>query len=366
MTLRVLVLGGYGNFGSYVCRALASNPLIQLIVAGRDIAKAQAFAADLNASNPPEAAAIDIGQPAEAIAACRPGLVIHTVGPFQGQDYRVAEAAIACRAHYCDLSDARGFVVNIGRLSEAARDARVAVVAGASSVPCLTAAFLDAALPDFAAIESVEYGIASAQETNRGLGTAAAILSYVGRPFAALRDGRMRRVFGWQDIRSEVFPELGRRRFGNCDFPDLELFPTRYPTLLSMRAGAGHEIAVLHFGIWLLSWLVRLGLLPRLDRWAPRLHNASFLFDRWGSGKSGFYMAISGTALDGKPLVRRWWMIARAGHGPNIPCTPAILIARRIAAGELPEPGARPCLDLIRLHEFLTALEGLDVSVIEG
>jgi short subunit dehydrogenase-like uncharacterized protein len=83
MTLRVLVLGGYGNFGSYVCRALAGEAGIQLIVGGRNRAKAQAFAERLGAGNPAETAEVDIADPAGAIAACRPGLVIHTVGPFQ-------------------------------------------------------------------------------------------------------------------------------------------------------------------------------------------------------------------------------------------------------------------------------------------
>jgi hypothetical protein len=362
----VLVLGGYGNFGGYVCRALAGDARVQLIVAGRSRAKAEAFAARLAGANPAEAAAVDIADPSAAMAACRPNLVIHTVGPFQGQGYRVAEAAIACGAHYCDLADARGFVAGIGALEAAALDNGVAVIAGASSVPCLTAAFLDAAQSEFARIESVDYGIAASQETNRGLGTASAILSYVGRPFTALREGRMRRVFGWQDLHSQVYPELGRRWFGNCDIPDLALFPARYPTLRTMRFGAGHEIALVHFGTWMLSWLVRLRLLPRLDRWSGILLEASFLFDRWGSGRSGFHIVMSGVAHDGAPLIRRRWMVARAGDGPNIPCMPAILLARRLAAGENLQPGARPCLDLITLDELLAALEGFDVSVFEG
>ena len=364
MTLRVLVLGGYGNFGGYVCRALADDARIQLIVAGRDREKAARFAAGLAAANPAQAAAVDIDDPAQAMAACRPDLVIHTVGPFQGQDYRVAEAAIACGAHYCDLADARMFVAGIGALDAPARGAGTAVIAGASSVPCLTAGYLDAAQAEFASIERVDYGISAAQQTNRGLGTASAILSYVGRRFTMLRGGKMRRVFGWQGLHSERYPELGRRWFGYCDIPDLALFPARYPTLKTMRFCAGHEIAVLHFGTWLLSWLVRLRLSPRLDRWSGPLLRASFLFDRWGSGRSGFHMYIEGTGKDGAPLTRRHWIIARQGHGPNIPCMPVILIARKLAAGEALAPGARPCLDLIALDEFLAALAGLDVSVI--
>jgi hypothetical protein len=362
--LRVLVLGGYGNFGGYVCRALASDEGIRLVVAGRSGAKAEAFARGLGAVNPAEAAVIDIADPASAMAACRPDLVIHTVGPFQKQDYRVAEAAIACGAHYCDLADARAFVAGIGALDAAAGGAGVAVVAGASSVPCLTAAYLDAARAEFAEIESVDYGISAAQQTNRGLGTASAILSYVGRPFTMLQQGATRRVFGWQGIHSEVYPDLGRRWFGYCDIPDLELFPARYPSLKTMRFCAGHEVAILHFGTWLLSWGVRLRLLPRLDRWSGFLLRSSFLFDPLGSGRSGFHMFLHGRDKSGAPLTRKHWIIARQGHGPNIPCMPAILIAKRLASGASVAPGARPCLDLIALEDYLGALEGLDVSIL--
>jgi hypothetical protein len=109
---------------------------------------------------------------------------------------------------------------------------------------------------------------------------------------------------------------------------------------------------------------VRLRLLPRLDRWSSFLLRASFLFDALGSGCSGFHMYIEGRGNDGAPLCRTHWIIARQGHGPNIPCMPAILIAKRLASGASVAPGARPCLDLIALEDYLGALEGLDVSIL--
>ena len=365
MTLRVAILGGYGNFGSYVARALAPEPGIEVVICGRSATKAKVFAEGLAAANPARGAEIDIAEPEAALAAIAPDLVIHTVGPFQEQDYRIAQAAIGCGSHYCDLADARAFVSRIGALDAAARQAGVAVISGASSVPCLTAAYLDEAARTMT-VEEVDYGICAAQQTNRGLGTASAILSYVGRPFTMLRDGAMRRVFGWQGLHSEVYPELGRRWFGYCDIPDLDLFPARYTGLRQMRFGAGHEIALLHFGTWLLSWGVRLKLLPRLDRWSNALLKASYLFDPLGSARSGFHMFVRGRDGDDEPVERRHWLIARQGHGPNIPCMPAILIAHRLARGETVESGARPCLDLISLSEYLEALDQLDISAIDA
>lgn len=363
MTTRVLVLGGTGNFGGYVARMLASDPAITLILGSRSEEKACAAATALHAANPVEPLCVDIrADPAPAIAETRPDVVIHSVGPFQDQDYRVAEAAIAAGAHYLDLADAREFVAGIGRLDGKAKAAEVAVIAGASSVPCLTAAFIDHYRARFARLSSVEYGISAAQATNRGLGTASAILSYVGKPFSRLEDGQPQRAFGWQGLTAVRYPELGLRLFGDCDVPDLSLFPERYPDLQRLRFVAGHEVKLLHLGTWLLSWAVRSGLVRSLEPHADELLRASFLFDPLGSNRSGFHIRLEGSGPDGEPMRVEGFMIARQGHGPHIPCLPAVLLARRIAAGEQPAPGARPCLDLIDLDQYLGALEHLDIT----
>ena len=364
MVARVLVIGGYGNFGSYIARSLAKDREIRLVIGGRSQAKAREFAAQLGGANPAEGHAIDIdGDLAEALGRISPDVVVHTSGPFQRQDHRVARACIAHGCHYVDLADARDFVVSIGELDAAARDRGVIVVSGASSVPCLTAAVIDRYKPSFGRMERIDYGISAAQQTNRGLATTSSVLSYVGKPLLRLLDGRMQRVFGWQDTHVVRYPELGLRLFGNCDIPDLDLFPKRHPEVRDIRFAAGHELKILHMGTWALSWLVRLGLVRSLDAHAERLLKFAFLFDRLGSSRSGFHMFLAGEGRDGQPRRVRFFIVARSGHGPYIPCIPAILLARRLSRGEVNARGAMPCVDLISLEDYLGALEGLDISV---
>ncbi len=360
---RVLIIGGYGNFGSYIARALANDANILPLIGGRSKQKADAFAASLNAVNSATGHFVDIDADiGSRLSELRPDIVIHTTGPFQSQDYRVAKAAIAAGAHYLDLADARHFVAAIGELDAEAKRANVAIIAGASSVPCMTAAFIDRYRSAFARLESATYGIAAAQATNRGLGTAAAILSYIGKPFAILRDAKRTRVFGWQGLRSVRYPELGLRLFGYCDIPDLELFPDRYPGLRDLQFVAGHEVKVLHLGTWVLSWIARLGLVKSWTPYASQLLRLSFLFDPFGSDKSGFHMFLDGVDSRGRPIRITIFMVARQVHGPNIPCMPAIILARRIAAGWEPMPGARPCLDLIDLDELMGSISELDIT----
>jgi len=307
------------------------------------------------------------GDIAAALAAARPDAVIHTAGPFQGQDYRVAEACIAAGAHYLDLADARAFVAGIGPLDARARAAGVAVITGASSVPTLTAAIIERYRGRFARLETIDYGITAAEQGSRGLATAASVLSYVGRPFRALRGGQWVEVHGWQGLHVRTYPELGRRLFGDCDIPDLDLFPARWPELRTIRFSAGHEVAALHLGTWALSWPVRLRLMPRLSRMAPLLLRLSRLFDPLAAGRSGLHMTLGGVDRSGAPKRLRFFLIARSGHGPYVPCAPAIILAQRLARGEAIAPGARPCLGLIDLDQYLAALDGLDVStVVEG
>lgn len=75
-------------------------------------------------------------------------------------------------------------------------------------------------------------------------------------------------------------------------------------------------------------------------------------------------MILSGKGRDGSPLVHRFFIIASSGHGPYIPCMPAVIMARRLAKGGVQQRGAMPCVDLIDLATYTAALEGLDISIV--
>jgi hypothetical protein len=70
------------------------------------------------------------------------------------------------------------------------------------------------------------------------------------------------------------------------------------------------------------------------------------------------------TGHDGQPKQRRFMTIARSGHGPYIPCMPAILLARRLAKREVPQRGSLACVCLINLDDHVAELGGLDISII--
>jgi len=359
---RVLIIGGYGNFGSFIVRWLAQDANLQLIIAGRSIRKAEKLAAGLDAAHKPGAIALDINTDLTApLAAINPDIVIHTSGPFQSQDYDVAKACIAQGCHYIDLADGRTFVDEITTLDTQAKEEAVLVISGASSVPCLTSALVDHYKDEFQTLDTLDYGITTAQKTNRGLATTAAILSYTGKSYQTLIDGKMTDVCGWQSLHARKYPELGWRLLGNCEVPDLVLFPKRYKELKTVRFYAGLEIPFIHLSLWALSGLVRIGLIRRLDKAAPFLLKTSCLFDWLGSANSAFHMELSGTGKDGKDKTVTFVLTARSGDGPYIPCMPAILMTKKLASGAVTETGAYPCMGFITLDEYLGALSELDI-----
>lgn len=362
MKKRILIIGGYGNFGRFITSMLAAETQMQIIVAGRSLEKARAFVAELNPANSIQAIVIDINKNlSESLASLKPHIVIHTSGPFQAQDYSVASACIAQGCHYIDLADGRDFVENITTLNPIAKSKKVLIMSGASSVPCLTSALVDHYQAQFEKLETLDYGITTAQKTTRGLATTASILGYTGKRFKTLVKGKPTNIYGWQHIHLRKYQDLGWRLLGNCDVPDLSLFPKRYPSLKTIRFYAGLEIPFIHTTLWLLSWLVRLGFIKNLQAAAPALLRISFFFDWLGSANSAFHMKLTGKGTDGAHKHLTFQLIARSGDGPFIPCIPAVLLARKLASDELTTIGAHACMGFINLEEYLEALRKMDI-----
>ncbi|MEQ1775733.1 MAG: saccharopine dehydrogenase NADP-binding domain-containing protein [Burkholderiales bacterium] len=361
---RILVLGGYGHFGGRICRALSQNAIV--IVAGRDAAKAESAARALGLAHESVPLDYTAGDLAERISALRTDAVIHTCGPFQAQSYRVARACVEAGAHYVDLADGRAFVAGIAELDAAARARGVLVTSGASTLPALSSSVIDEHLGHFSRLDTMDISIAPGQKTPRGVATLEAVLSYCGKPFDAWEQGGWQTVYGWQDMHRFRYPDFGARWLSRCDVPDLQLFPQRYASagVQRVRFDAGLELAFAQGAFWLLACLVRAGLIGNASRTARLMQRWGGCFDWMGSDTGGMHIVLRGTDHEGRLAQIDWHLVARCGHGPEIPCLPAIVIARKLAAGTLTARGAMPCMGLMTLADFADAVNKakLDIS----
>lgn len=262
MTLRVMVIGGYGNFGSIVCRHLIAMPGVSLVISGRDSQKLLRKVDELKAQSGTtcESWCGDAMDTAFKSVLDSMGiqLVIHTGGPFQGQTYAVAQGCIDAGVNYCDLSDCRTFVTGIGALDAQAKRAGVAILSGCSSVPTLSSAIIDQHRHRFKRIDSIDHGISSSAKMP-GLSTVEGVLAYAGKPIKQLRNGQVHEVLGWQDLTLRKMPQLGTRVLANVDVPDIDIFAQRYGAkTLSFKAGSGLKLGGL--ANYLLAQAMRAGL----------------------------------------------------------------------------------------------------------
>jgi hypothetical protein len=352
--MRAVVIGASGNFGARIARALQQDPGIEVVRAGRSSADAP----------------VDIHAPSfeRDLSALNPGLVIHCAGPFQGQDYRVARAALAAGANYLDLADGREFVARFREQNDVTAKAvdRVAL-AGASTLPALSAAVIDGLQPRFAQLEEIQIVIAPAQRAPRGAATVAGVFSYAGKPFKVLRDGAWADAWGWQELRRARIEGLGARWAAACDVPDLELLPVRYSGVKTVEFRAALELRVQHFALWFAAGLHRAGLPLPMEHWAAPLDKVASWLDVFGSERGGMLVSVTGTNPQGGRKRLEWHLVADHNHGPEIPCMPAILLARKIARNELAEGGAHPCMGFLKLEEFEPefARWGMKTTIVE-
>lgn len=355
--MRVIVIGGLGNFGARICKRLSFEDGFKIVATSRHVEKT-------STTKDVELATLDIEHLglAAQLKSLAPDLVIHCAGPFQNQDYRVALAALACGAHYIDIADGRAFVAGfVAAVQPAAEAAGRLAITGASTLPALSSAVVDSMRKSLKTLHSIEILIAPGQQAPRGVATMAAVLGYAGKPFPWRADGVWRVAHGWQELKSETF-SFGRRLSAACDVPDLVLLPARYPEVSTVTFRAALEVSVQHIALWTLAAVRRIGAPVPIKRWAPVLNRAGNWLDRFGSATGGMKVRVVGIDSLGRWNRKEWELVAKDNHGPEIPCMAAVLLAMKLGRGADMGGGAKVCMGMIPLSEFEDEFARWDIT----
>jgi Domain of unknown function (DUF4166)/Saccharopine dehydrogenase NADP binding domain len=358
--LKVLILGGYGTFGGRLAQLLADEERLTLVIAGRSLAKAQTFCANLRSAATLLPAAFDRdGDVERQLREIAPDIVVDATGPFQsyGADpYRVVRAALVLGIRYLDLADGADFVAGVAQFDAQAQARGIFVLAGVSSFPVLTAAVVRELAKDMTRIDAVTGGIAPSPYANVGVNVIRAIASYGGKPVPLMRDGRKAAAYALIDSRRYTIAPPGRLplhpiRFSLVDVPDLQVLPKLWPGLRSVWMGAGPVPDILHRALSALAWLVRLKLLPSLSPFASLMYRTINLLS-WGEHRGGMFVSVEGEERDGERIERSWHLLAEGEDGPLIPSMAAEAIIRHCLAGRPPAAGARSAATDLELADY--------------
>lgn len=363
--MKLLILGGYGNFGGRLAELLCEEPALSLIIAGRSQAKAARFCAALAPGARRQAIALDREADLEQqLHELKPDILIDASGPFQayannshsGDPYGVVRAAINAGVHYLDLADGSQFVRGIRQFDDVARQKGLAVLSGVSSFPVLTAAAVRQLEPGMQQINSISGGIAPSPFAGYGLNVIRAIAGYAGKPMPLRRNGRTDVGYPLTEMRSfTVAPPgiipLRPIEFSLIDVPDLQLLTELWPEVGSVWMGAGPVPGFLHRCLRLLARAVRRGLISSLSPLAPVMYHMVNAL-RWGEDRGGMFVEIDGANVDGERERRSWHLVAEGKGGPYIPAMAIEVIVRKWLAGLCPMPGARAATQELELEDY--------------
>lgn len=354
MNKKVVILGGYGSFGSLISDRLV-NSGAEVIVAGRNDRQGRAFAKTIRARFVRCDTSDEVSLRETVTGAY---LVVNATGPYPAGDYSIPRICIEEKCNYIDLADGREYVKNFHTLDRLAKENSVFACSGASTTPAITSILMDELLKEIGKAREIKIAMSPGTKNPAGVATFESILSYVGKPIKIWKEGTWEERRGWGDAEMVHFPQpIGRRRVQLCDIPDLDIFPQHYKAN-TVIFKAGVELTILNIA---LEFLGRMrGLFPRMD--LPKLTRllifGSNFFRPFGTSAGGLQIWVTDSLGGQKSMA-----VVAPHNGPRIPSSPAALMAKKLLKGEIPAYGAFLCMGYINLNELTEYLSPFGITI---
>ena len=351
---RIVVLGGYGTFGSLISEQLRDDG--DLVIAGRNQAVGEKAAESIGAKFV-FCDAKDKRSLQNVISGAL--LVINAAGPFLPHDHSIPQTCIEANCHYLDLADNREYVKEFKQLAKLAKARNVFACTGVSTAPAVTYVLISELKERLSSVHSIKIYLSAGNKNNAGLSTFESILSYVGVPVQIWRDKGWESYPGWGLPEIVKFPSpVGHRFVQLCDVPDLELFPTLFDAE-EVIFKAGLELPLFNLALSMLAHAKRVFPPINLTLLARPLVKISRLFKSYGSYAGGVFVQVEESA--GNKVTQGF---VTSQNGPRIPTAPAILLARKILAKGPADFGAFPCVGFLRLDEIKNYLEPFGIKLV--
>lgn len=343
---RVLVLGASGTLGRRIVACLRrETPELSVVGASRHP----------EALGTPEARRLDLADPASfdpALEGVR--VLVHAAGPYDHDPRLLVAACLARGTDWVDLAEDGAFISRVRRAAEGAR-ARSRIVPGCSTVPGMVALLARrfAALESRAEVARVEAHLSLGSRNPVSFGLLHGLLRPLG---AASPDG------------APWFRTLHRFRFADGLVRSFGSYPIALDEGLALgerrvpvRLFVGFDRAFVNLALAQAARVVpslEARTLARLARWALPFANAA----RVVGGSQG---RLSVAALDARGRRLAAIELRADREGLDVPATPAVWAAQRLAQGAEIPPGVRSLDEVIPLAEALDLLRKRGYTVLE-
>lgn len=287
----VLVLGGYGAVGSAVCEELKSIFPGRIVVAGRNLQKAQRLAQRLGERVEP--AQVDAAEPSTYQDLLRRTSVV--VNCVERNNFTVAEQCLAHSVHYIEVSATVQLLEQLQSLQPEAERANATAVLSVGVAPGLTNLLARYARSRLGPLAEADLFVLLGLGEVHGEAAIRWTLQNLGKRFPIVSGGIRSEMRSFGEGRSTKMPEpFGKRTAYRFDISDQHTLP--------------HTLGIETVNTWLCfdsrlaTHLLRLFVSLRLSSFLP-LWRASGLiakFSGWFKlGGTGFVVQVDATGVDG-------------------------------------------------------------------
>jgi saccharopine dehydrogenase (NAD+, L-lysine-forming) len=369
---KLILLGGYGNAGLALARLLLDRTDCRLILAGRDRAKAQKTADDLNAqceAGRVEGRRVDVSEPGALVEAFRePGLELVVAASSTAVYAReVAHAALEAGIDYYDIQYSGEKLDALRSMGPEIERAGRCFITDGGFHPGLPAAMIRYAARRFDRLETAIVGSVVKVDWAK-LSLSGATLEEFVREFADFnseyfQEGRWIRA-GWREMlaprRIDFGPVYGRQYCVPMTLAEMRSLPGAIPSLNE----TGFFIAGFNWFVdWILSPLIMLtlrmfpekGLRPtaRWLRWG---------LDRFSKPPFGTLVKLEARGVVGD---HREGMTMTVFHEDGYMATaiPAAACLLQVLDGTIRKPGLRLQAEAVEPGRFMEDLERLGMRV---
>ncbi len=251
---KILILGGYGLTGKSLARHLLAQSGAEIVLAGRDIGKAEALAAELSAAFGGARVSARRADAADASSlrdALRGTDLLLVAAPTTQHAQTVSRAALDCGVDYLDVQLSAAKLAALRQLVPEIERAGRCFITEAGFHPGLPAAMVRWAA---ARMERVESAITAGYlNMGRNLPYSEAVneLMEVFRDYQAqvFKNGQWTKAGSYETRTVDFGGEIGKRQCYSMFFEELRELPGMYPSLRQ----AGFYMAGSH---WFVDWFI--------------------------------------------------------------------------------------------------------------
>lgn len=333
---RIVVVGGRGFFGAATAELLRREGSAPLVASRRP-------GGDLIA---------DAEDPSSLRAALRArDVVIDAAGPFQQRSTALIETCLEIGCDVIDLADSFEYVGKVQALEERVVSGGIRVLTACSSVSAVSAALVQ--LSGVQAPARVSTFLAPATRNTSTAATSMSLLSSLERPVRSVRDGSLVERRAFSQARVFEFPApVGRVSARLAESADALLLPRVWPSLREVDFWVDTRRPVLNA---LIAAASRSGWLRSMMRTAQGVGRR--MTKRFGAASGGF-----GIELEDTTGARRSSGFVHSSHSYIVAVAPAVLAARRIAAGTFSSSGLVAADRQVDPVELVTYLRGMGIG----